>query len=81
MPLKESLYDITETQRDDIKHKGFDYKGRIFEKTMSNFMFRDDRRKEMLSYFENVIYELIERVKMIKNHANYVVKKNYRNKN
>jgi hypothetical protein len=81
MPLKESLYDIAESQKDNIKHRGFEYKDRIFEKTMSNFMFRSDQRKRMLAYVENVMYELIERTKMIKNHANYVVSKRYRNKN
>lgn len=81
MPLKTSLYDIAEHLRDDIGHKGFDYKDKLFEKSMSNFMFRESKRVAILDMLQTVMYELIERVKMIKNHANYVVGKNYRNKN
>jgi hypothetical protein len=81
MPLKTSLYDIAEHLRDDISHKGYDYRGKLFVNTMSNFLFREEKRANILGYMENVMYELVERVKMIKNHVNYVVPKSYRNKN
>ena len=81
MPLKKSLYDEAEHLRDRVKHKGFAYEGRIFEKSMSNFLFREEKRKAILALLENVVFELIERVKQIKNHVNYVVDKNFRDKN
>ena len=40
MPIRKSLYDVTENSRNDIKNKGFDYKGKLLEKTMSSYMFR-----------------------------------------
>ena len=81
MPLKESVYDTAEHLRDKIEHKGFDYKEKLFEKSMSNYLFREEKRANILAYMQTVMFELIERVKQIKNHANYVVGKNYRNKN
>lgn len=81
MPLKKSVFRVTEHQHDLLKHRGFQYEGRVFEKTMSNFLFRDPTRAAILAKMEIVVFELIERVKMIKNHANYRVSKDYRNKN
>ena len=81
MPIKESLFDVAEHQRDKILHKGFDYKGQVFKRSMSNYLFRDELRSGILAKMEDVVYNLIELVKDIKNHFNYVVPKNYRNKN
>jgi len=81
MPLKQSLYDIAESRKRRILHKGFDYKGRLFERTMSHFLFAEEKRTQILTYLEDVVFELIERVKTIKNHVNYIVPKNYRDKN
>lgn len=81
MPLKKSLYEVTEHSRDNILNKGFDYKGKIFEKTMSSFLFREERRANILGYIEEVYYELIQRVKLIKIHFDFAKKKNYRDFN
>lgn len=81
MPLKESIYKVAEHQRDRILHRGYKYEGNIFKNTMSNFMFRDPVRSSILTYMEKVVFELIERVKQIKSHVNYVVDKNSRYKN
>lgn len=81
MPLKESVYDAAEHLRDKIDYKGFDYEKQLFKRSMSNYMFREEKRSDILEYFQTVMFEMIERVKQIKNHVNYVVDKNYRNKN
>lgn len=81
MPLKNSVFDKAEHFRDDIKHKGFNYEGKLFERSMSNYIFREEKRVGILEKMETVMFELIERVKTIKNHVNYVVDKNYRDKN
>ena len=81
MPLKESVYDVAENIRTEVKHKGFSYQGKIFKRTMSTFMFKEEKRAAILGYIEAVVFQLIEKVKDIKNHVNYVVKKNYRDKN
>jgi len=81
MGLPKSVFEITEHSRDVIKNRGFDYEGHIFERTMSKFLFAEEKRAGILAKMEAVVFELIERVKLIKNHFNYSVPKNYRNKN
>lgn len=81
MPIKQSLYDIAERQRDRILHKGFNYRGQIFRRSMSRFLFRDPTRASMLDSMEAIVYELIEQVKSIKRFANPRMKKNYRDFN
>lgn len=81
MPIKESLYDIAEDRKRLILNKGFAYKGKLFERSMSKWMFAEEKRTAILAKIEDVVYELIESVKNIKNHVNYNVKKNYRDKN
>lgn len=81
MPLKQSLYEVTENSRNDIKNKGFDYHGRIFEKTMSSFIFREENRTNILLKVEEIFYELIQRVKKIKIHFDYAKKNNFRDFN
>jgi hypothetical protein len=81
MPLKESLYNVTENSRNDIKNKGFDYKGKIFEKTMSSFLFREEKRANILAQIETIYYDLIQRVKQIKIHFDYAKKKDYKDFN
>jgi hypothetical protein len=81
MPLKKSLYKITEHSRDQILHKGFDYQGKIFEKTMSSFIFREEKRSNILAMVEAVFFEVIERVKLIKIHFDYSRKKDSRDFN
>lgn len=68
----DNLYDIKNSLNDDVK-EGFDYKERIFEKTMSNVMFRDPKKNEILGYLQRVVFGMIESVKQIRNFVNYTV--------
>lgn len=81
MALKVSLFDLAENRKKLILHKGFDYRGRLFEKSMSNFIFREEKRQQILEKVEDVVFQLIETVKTIKNHVNYIIPKNSRDKN
>lgn len=81
MPLKKSVFDVTENSRNDIKNKGFSYEGKIFEKTMSSLLFREEKRAEILAEMEKVVFQLIETVKSIKLHFDYMKPKNYRDFN
>ena len=78
MPIKKSLYKVAENSRNQILNKGFDYQGKIFEKTMSSFIFREEKRTNILAMIEAVFYETIERVKQIKIHFDYTKKKDFR---
>lgn len=77
----ESLYNIAKTRRTKLKNIGYDYKGKIFSKTMSPYLMRDPNRSDILQEFEKTIYFLIEKSKYIKNFLNYTVDKNYKNLN
>ena len=51
---------------------------KIMKRSLSNVIFRDPVKEGILSYFERVVYGLIETTKQIKNFFNYTVKKNNR---
>jgi hypothetical protein len=71
----ENLTDIRNSINDQV-YNGFDYKDVIFERTMSNILFRDPTKAAILSKFNRVVYGVIESVKQIKNYFNYTVPKN-----
>jgi len=79
--MKESYWDKLNHRNDKISNLGFDYQGKIFEKTLSKSLFRDPKRAGALAKLEAMIYELIESVKRIKVHRNWVLDKNYRKLN
>jgi len=81
MPLKVSYYDLAETQRTDVKRKGFDYKNKIFERTMSHTLFNEEKRAGILMQMETIVYELVQRVKTIKLMYGITSKKKYRDFN
>ena len=81
MPYPESIFDVTENSRNVIKNKGFDYKGKIFEKSMSSFLFREEKRAAILEEIEKIVYEMIEQVKDIKKTFDYRKQKKYRDFN
>lgn len=78
MPYPESIFDATESSRNDIKNTGFDYQGKIFEKSMSSFLFREEKRAAILEQIEKIVYEMIEQVKDIKKTFDYRKEKKYR---
>ena len=74
---KQSWYEFIESQNDDRSNKGFDYEGKIFEKTLSNQVINgDSNRVDILASIERVVYRLFESTKYIKNYINYTVPKN-----
>jgi hypothetical protein len=77
MEEKKSWYDFINTQDEIRSNVGFDYEGKIFEKTMSNQVINGDQnRMDILASIERVIYTLFETTKYIKNYINYTVPKN-----
>lgn len=75
--MKDSLYEVSRTRMTRLKNLGFDYKGKIFEKTMSPYIFLDPTRRDILQSYEKMIFFLVEKVKMIKTFYNYTVPKDY----
>ena len=66
---------------DRLRNTGYNYKGKIFEKTLSPLMFADPTRKDILNEYEKLIYFLVEKVKLIKTFYNYTVDKDYKHLN
>jgi hypothetical protein len=77
----ESLYKKTESRLNRLEDTGFDYEGRIFEKSMSPLMFADPVRKSILDEIEKMVFFMIEKVKVIKTFYNYTVDKDYKKLN
>jgi hypothetical protein len=77
MTDKKSWYEFIKTQNDIRSNVGFDYEGKIFEKTMSNQLLSgDENRTLILTSIERVVNQLFETTKYIKNYINYTVPKN-----
>lgn len=77
MAEKKSWYEFIQSQNDVRSNMGFDYEGKIFEKTLSNQVMKgDSNRIDILASIEKVVYQLFETTKYIKNYINYTVPKN-----
>jgi hypothetical protein len=75
--MKKSWYDFINNENTIRSNMGFDYEGRIFEKTLSNQVLNGDQnRRDILASIENIVYQLFETTKYIKNYINYTVPKN-----
>jgi hypothetical protein len=76
-----SLYEFAHSRMTRLKNTGYNYEGKIFEKTMSPMIFMDPTRKDILSAYEKIVFFLVEKVKSIKAFYNYTVPKDYKNLN
>lgn len=77
MADKKSWYEFIAEQNDIRSNVGFDYEGKIFEKTVSNQILNgDENRMLILASIEKVVHQLFETTKYIKNYINYTVPKN-----
>jgi len=74
---KKSWYEFINSQNDIRSNVGFEYEGKIFEKTLSNPLLNgDSNRMDILASMERVIFYWFETAKYIKNYINYTVPKN-----
>jgi hypothetical protein len=74
---KKSYYEYINSINDRRNNVGFDYEGKIFEKTLSSITLGGDKnRTSILNSLEKVVYNLIEKTKTIRNFINYRVHKN-----
>ena len=74
---KKRWYEFINSQNDIRSNVGFDYEGKIFEKTLSNQVLQGDKnRMDIIESMEKIVYQLFETTKYIKNYINYTVPKN-----
>jgi len=77
--LLNSPYTELRRRKDELLNTGFDYKGKIYENTLSNVIIRKDGLfREYLAKMDDLMHELIESVKEIKIFANPALDKNER---
>ena len=74
---RQNIFDIRDGINDNL-FEGFDYKGNILRRTLSNVIYKDPIKEGILEYFEKVLFGLVESTKRIKNFFNYTVKNNNR---
>lgn len=79
--MSESYYDKTTSRNEQINGIGFDYKGKILRRTVSPYLFEDPKRAAILDWFEDWIFFLVEKVKLVRTYYMYAVPKNYKKLN
>ena len=70
-----SLYYSAEHMLDDGQFYGYDYHGKLFEKSVSPVILDHKARKGILDSFDYLICYLIDAVKTIKKFRNYAIDK------
>ena len=74
---RKSYYDYITSVQDNRPNTGFNYEGKIFQKTLSDLTLGGDKnRMDILASLETSVYNLIEMTKGIRNFVNYRVPKN-----
>lgn len=74
-----SPYEKTRTRKDVLAHTGYDYRGKIFENSMSGFIIRKRGLfKAFLSKVEEVFTESVEQIKYIRVFGNMAADKHER---
>lgn len=74
--VKDSIFRPIYERREKRKNVGFDYRGKILKRTLSNQMFgANDLLDNYLANLEKIVYEWVEAVKQIKIFANPALNK------
>lgn len=62
----------------ELKNTGFDYNDKLLNKTLSNYMFKNQTVREFLEeYLNPIIVKLLNTVKFVRIFYNYAVPKDY----
>jgi len=76
-----SFRDSVRHRKDDLKHRGYDYRGNIFKNSLSSAFFLEEKRSSILLRMETMLIFLIDQVKHIKKTFHYAHEKNFRDFN
>ena len=78
---RESYFEIAESRIKEGQQLGFDYRGKLYEKSVSQLVLADDKRKSIIQKMDALITHLIDSVKNIKKTYVYSVSRNSRDIN
>ena len=70
----ESVYNYTHKIGEEKLNEGFDYSEVLINKTVSNYLLRNNNLKDFLSKIAKILFNNIESVKKIRIHNNFTVK-------
>lgn len=65
-PLDKGPYYYARHAQDKYENLGFDYHGRILEKSVSNVIFHNKKNKKLLKFADNMLDYLVDAVKQIR---------------
>lgn len=65
-PLDKGPYYYAYHSHDNYKNLGFNYHGRILEKSVSKVIFGNKRNKKLLKFVDNMLDFLVDSVKQIR---------------
>lgn len=75
---RESYYQYMIHIQDDLKNTGYDWRTKLFQKSLSTYVLSDSKRAGILGELQKMLVFMIDRVSMIKKSMNYTVDKNYK---
>jgi hypothetical protein len=76
--VRESYYQYMIHLQDDLKNTGFDWRAKLFQKSMSRYLLSDPKREQILIQIQNLLTFIIDKISGIKKAVNYTVDKNYK---
>lgn len=78
---RESYFEHAEKLNEYNPELGFDYRGKLLEKSISSFFFGEEKRTKIIKKFETLLVYLVDSVKNIRKTFVYSVERNSRNIN
>ena len=75
--MENSLYDITYTAGDENQPESFDYANNLMSKTLSSYMFKNEKVSGFLLTLQKILVHYITAVKLLRVYRNYNVDKEY----
>ena len=62
----------------DVHYQGYDYSKTLIRKSLSKYLYANEKVAAFLDHLNDIMVNLVESVKYIRNYYNYAVPKNYR---
>jgi hypothetical protein len=79
--IRPSYFEAAEKRVAEGQQLGFDYRGKLYEKSISPLILADKKRNSIISKMDKLMVFLVDSVKNIKKTFNYAVQRNSRDIN
>lgn len=78
---RKSYFDAPNSRKDENQQLGFDYRDQLMKRSLSNYMFGDEKRDGIIAQFNDLYVYLVDSAKNVKKTFNFAIKRNSRNIN